>query len=106
MHALSHVTGGGLAANLARVLPVGVGADLDRSTWSPAPVFDLVAAAGGIARGELERTLNMGVGMVAVLAPDDADAAVQLLHEGGLQAWVCGVVTGGDPGVRLRGGHP
>ena len=106
VHCMSHVTGGGLAANLARVLPDGVGAELDRGTWSPAPVFDLVATAGGIARDEIERTLNMGVGMVAVVAPDDANSAVGLLRERGLPAWVCGEIGAGEPGVRLRGEHP
>jgi phosphoribosylformylglycinamidine cyclo-ligase len=106
VHAMSHVTGGGLAANLARVLPSGLGADLDRGTWSPAPVFDLVASVGGIARDEVERTLNMGVGMVAVVAPTVADAAVGLLRERGLTAWECGSVAAGEPGVRLHGEHP
>ena len=106
VHAMSHITGGGLAANLSRVLPDGVGAELARATWSPAPVFDLVATAGGIGRDEIERTLNMGVGMVTVVAPDDADSAVGLLRERGLPAWVCGEVAAGEPGVRLRGEHP
>ena len=106
VHAMSHVTGGGLAANLARVLPSGLGADLDRGTWSPAPVFDLVASVGGIARDEVERTLNMGVGMVAVVDPTAADAAVRLLRERGLTAWECGSVAAGEPGVRLHGEHP
>ena len=79
VHAFSHVTGGGLAANLARVLPGGLSASVDRSTWSPAPVFGLVQDAGRVARPELEKTLNMGVGMVAVMAADAADAAVRLL---------------------------
>ena len=64
-HAMAHVTGGGLAANLARVLPPGVVATIDRSTWTPHPVFGLVGALGDVPEAELERTLNMGVGMVA-----------------------------------------
>ncbi len=80
VHAFSHVTGGGLAANLARVLPAGLGATVDRATWSPAPVFGLVGDVGGVAVDELERTLNMGVGMVAVVAADDADRAVRAAH--------------------------
>jgi phosphoribosylformylglycinamidine cyclo-ligase len=106
VHAFSHVTGGGLAANLARVLPAGLSATVDRSTWSPAPVFGLVAEQGGVERGELERTLNMCVGMVAVVAPDDADAAVRLLGGRGVPAWVAGRVATGDGSTALTGSHP
>jgi phosphoribosylformylglycinamidine cyclo-ligase len=95
VHAFSHVTGGGLAANLARVLPAGVTADVDRSSWTPPPVFELVRSVGQVAADELERTLNMGVGMVAVVAPGDADSAVRLLQGRGVDAWVCGSVTAG-----------
>jgi len=106
VRAMSHVTGGGLAANLARVLPDGVGAELDRSSWTPGPVFGLVAAVGEVARAEVEATLNMGVGMVAVVAPDAAGAAVDLLDQRGVAAWICGETTAGDGDVRLRGEHP
>ncbi|MDQ4007585.1 MAG: phosphoribosylformylglycinamidine cyclo-ligase [Actinomycetota bacterium] len=103
VHAMAHVTGGGLAANLARVLPDGVSAHVDRATWSPQPVFDLVAAVGGVERAELEATLNMGVGMVAVVDPADADRAVALLGESDVPAWVCGEVTAGEGDVALSG---
>ena len=118
-HAMSHVTGGGLAANLERVLPDGVGATVDRGSWTPQPVFDLVRRVGAVEEADLERTLNCGVGMVAVTAPQDADRAVSLLRGHGLEAWVCGEVTpapdgaargssGTVPGgaVRLTGVHP
>jgi phosphoribosylformylglycinamidine cyclo-ligase len=95
VHAFSHVTGGGLAANLARVLPAGVTADVDRSSWTPPPVFELVRSVGQVAADELERTLNLGVGMVAVVAAGDADSAVRLLQGRGVDAWVCGSVTAG-----------
>jgi phosphoribosylformylglycinamidine cyclo-ligase len=101
VHAMSHVTGGGLAANLARVLPSGLSARLDRSTWTPAPVFGLVGALGGVAQAELERTLNMGVGMVAVVPAPAADDAVALLTERGVPAWVAGEVVKGDGSVAL-----
>ena len=96
VHAFSHVTGGGLAANLARVLPAGVTATVDRSTWTPPPVFGLVGALGGVPRGDLERTLNNGVGMVAVVAAGAADAAVDRLARSGVAAWVLGTVTGDE----------
>jgi phosphoribosylformylglycinamidine cyclo-ligase len=97
LHALAHVTGGGLAANLARVLPGGVHAVVDRGTWRPAPVFDLVARLGGVPRADLERTLNLGVGMVAVLDPGRAVEAVERLAARGVPAWVVGTVAGGAP---------
>jgi phosphoribosylformylglycinamidine cyclo-ligase len=95
LHALSHVTGGGLAANLARVLPDGVHAVVDRGTWQPPAVFEVVARLGGVPRADLERTLNLGVGMVAVVAPGGADAAVQRLAARGLRAWLLGSVAAG-----------
>ena len=97
LHALAHVTGGGLAANLARVLPAGVHAVVDRGTWRPPPVFDLVARLGGVPRADLERTLNLGVGMVAVLDPGRAVEAVEWLVARGVPAWVLGRVAGGAP---------
>jgi len=106
VHAMAHVTGGGFAANLARVLPPGLAAAVDRSTWTPPPVFGLVGRLGTVARDELERTLNMGVGMAAVVAPDGADAALALLAAHGVPAWVCGVVREGSDGVQLSGSHP
>ena len=99
LHAVSHVTGGGLAANLARVLPKGLRATVDRSSWTPAPVFGLVARLGGVPRADLERTLNLGVGMVAVVAADVADAAVARLTARGLPAWVLGTVATEPDGV-------
>ncbi|MFM7147697.1 MAG: phosphoribosylformylglycinamidine cyclo-ligase, partial [Actinomycetales bacterium] len=62
VHAFSHVTGGGLAANLARVLPVDLACDIDRGSWSPLPIFDVIGASGGVEQAELERTFNMGIG--------------------------------------------
>jgi phosphoribosylformylglycinamidine cyclo-ligase len=109
VHAMSHVTGGGLAANLARVLPVEVAVTIDRSTWTPAPVFDLVRTVGQVDQADLEQTLNCGVGMVAVVAPDDADRAVAALASHDVRAWVAGEVTRAEgPGgtVDLVGQHP
>ena len=108
--AMSHITGGGLAANLERVLPVELDAVLDRSSWSLPPVFRLVAETGGVSRDDLERTLNCGVGMVSLTAPHDADRAVALLAGHGIEAWVAGTVVPATPetGGRavLRGDHP
>lgn len=103
VHAMAHVTGGGLAANLARVLPEGLTVTLDRSTWAPAPIFGLVGGHGKVDHKDLEATLNMGVGMAALVAAADVDRAVRLLAERGLPAWIGGVIQRGDSGVRLAG---
>ncbi|MGN6251711.1 MAG: phosphoribosylformylglycinamidine cyclo-ligase [Marmoricola sp.] len=104
-HAMSHVTGGGLAANLERVLPAHLSATVDRGTWTLPPVFGLVQEVGTVATADLERTLNCGVGMVALTASDDVDAALGLLGARGVDAWVAGEVAAGDGGVTLVGRH-
>ncbi|WP_062208898.1 phosphoribosylformylglycinamidine cyclo-ligase [Streptomyces sp. NBRC 109706] len=108
IHAFAHVTGGGLANNLARVLPEGLGATIDRASWSPAPVFGVVGEVGRVARAELERTLNMGVGMVAVLPPEAVDPALAVLADRGVPAWVAGeigTVHADDESVTLSGDY-
>ncbi len=96
VHALSHVTGGGLAANLARVLPAGLVAGVDRGSWTVPPVFAVVRELGGVPWSDLEKTLNLGVGMVAVAAPDAVAGVLAHSAELGLGAWVLGEVTGLD----------
>ncbi len=98
VHSMSHVTGGGIAANLARVLPASAAVDLDRSSWSPPAVCSLVAELGRVERAELERTFNMGIGMIAVVAAGSAAAALARLGARGVDAWVCGSVRGRQPG--------
>ncbi|OPF81261.1 phosphoribosylformylglycinamidine cyclo-ligase [Streptomyces antioxidans] len=109
VHAFSHITGGGLANNLARVIPEGLRAVVDRSTWAPAPVFRLVGEAGSVERPELEKTLNMGVGMVAVVPADSVDVALTTLADRGVEAWVGGEITertaGDAEAVTLTGDH-
>jgi phosphoribosylformylglycinamidine cyclo-ligase len=108
-HAMSHVTGGGLAANLHRVMPVELRATVDRRTWTPQPVFDFVRRTGDVPQFDLEATLNCGVGMVALTDPEDVDTAIAVLAEHGVRAWVAGEV-GVDPelggSVELVGQHP
>jgi phosphoribosylformylglycinamidine cyclo-ligase len=109
-HAMSHVTGGGLAANLARVVPDDVSVRVDRSTWTRPAVFSLVADVGDVAQADLEQALNIGVGMVALVAPESADDAVRLLAEHGVDAWIAGDVAAAEvhgPGgsVTLTGAH-
>ncbi|UAL29207.1 phosphoribosylformylglycinamidine cyclo-ligase [Nocardioides rotundus] len=106
-HAMSHVTGGGLAANLARVMPEGLTAVVDRSTWTPGPVFELVRSVGDLAQADLEATLNCGVGMVALVDAEGVDASVAALRGRGIEAWVAGRVEAaeGAETVRMVGQH-
>jgi phosphoribosylformylglycinamidine cyclo-ligase len=101
VHAMAHITGGGLAANLARVLPDGLGARLERGSWTPPAVFALLAGLG-VPPAEMDRTFNMGVGMAVVLPEPQVEAALALLAERAVPAWRLGDVEQGDA-VRLVG---
>ena len=92
VHALSHITGGGLAANVARVLPAGLIADVDRSSWTVPPVFSTVRELGSVPWEDLEGTLNLGVGMVAVVEPGVVDAVLRVAEGSDIPAWVLGEV--------------
>ena len=96
VHSLSHVTGGGIAANLARVLPRGSWVELDRSTWSPAPVFRVLNDLAGTTLESTEGTWNLGIGFFAVVAADAASDVVAALGALGLPAWRAGTVAIGD----------
>ncbi|MEM8851552.1 MAG: phosphoribosylformylglycinamidine cyclo-ligase [Pseudomonadota bacterium] len=102
VHALAHITGGGLTENLPRVLPDGLGARVDLSAWTAPPVFGWLAQTGGIARDEMLKTFNCGIGMVAVVAPDRADALADLLAGQGERVCRLGAVTEGA-GVTYTG---
>ncbi|KOV49086.1 phosphoribosylformylglycinamidine cyclo-ligase [Streptomyces sp. H021] len=101
VHAYSHITGGGLAANLARVIPDHLHATVDRSTWTPGAIFDLVGKAGQVEQLELEKTLNMGVGMMAVVPAESVDVTLTALADRGVDAWVAGEIL--DRGDRTEG---
>mgnify|MGYP000933355558 FL=1 len=92
VHALSHITGGGLAANVARVLPAGLIADVDRASWTVPPVFSTVRELGSVPWEDLEGTLNLGVGMVAVVEPGVVDAVLRVAEGSEIPAWVLGEV--------------
>ena len=99
-HAFSHITGGGLANNLARVIPAGRKSRLERDSWNPPAIFRLVQQVGRVSQADIEATLNMGVGMVAILPETGVDAAVALLGSRGIDAWVLGRIESHDgPGV-------
>src|SRR5699024_6933410 len=90
VRAFSHITGGGLAANLARVLPAHLVATVDRTSWQVPAVFDVVRSLGEVPWPDLEGTLNLGVGMIAIVAADGADETLRLLGERGVPAWALG----------------
>ncbi len=100
VHAFSHVTGGGIAANLARVLPKNLAADLYRQTWAPAEIFNLICSEGNVAQHDAEKTFNMGIGMFAVVPQDSVDGALEILGSREVDAWVCGSVRDRNAGEK------
>ncbi|MEP6599113.1 MAG: phosphoribosylformylglycinamidine cyclo-ligase [Actinomycetota bacterium] len=103
--AFAHITGGGLAGNLSRVLPAGVDAVVDRATWTPAPVFDLIAQVGRVDRQQLELTFNLGVGMVAVVPAEREADALALLADRNVPAWRLGETRPGHATVQMAGSY-
>jgi phosphoribosylformylglycinamidine cyclo-ligase len=99
LHALAHITGGGVPGNLPRVLPDGLGARVERGSWTPPELFQVLARGGDVEQEEMDRVFNMGVGMIAITAPDRAEGAVRALREAGESAWLMGEVEKGT-GVR------
>lgn len=106
VHALSHITGGGLLDNIPRVLPEGCKAVIDTRSWSLPPVFQWLQSAGGVDSREMYRTFNCGVGMVIALPEAQAQEAVAQLNDAGERAFVIGQIataSGGEPRVELQG---
>jgi phosphoribosylformylglycinamidine cyclo-ligase len=101
IHAFAHITGGGLAANLARSLSPSCDAVLQRSSWTPPPIFSVLESYGRVPREEMDKTFNQGVGMVAIVAHAHADAALRLLDERGVPAWRLGEVIPGSGAARF-----
>lgn len=99
---LAHVTGGGIPENLDRILPAGVGARIDARAWPRPPIFDLIAAEGPVDQAEMERTFNLGIGMIAVVAPGDVPATLVLLERAGHRAFEIGQTAAGE-GIQIRG---
>lgn len=101
LHSVSHITGGGIAANIARVLPEHVTAEIERGSWPRLPIFDLIQQVGEVASHDMERTFNLGLGMVAIVSAQAADRVVHSLNQRGVAASVIGVVrkrTAGEVG--------
>ena len=105
VRAFAHVTGGGIPGNLSRILPEDADAVVDRSTWRPQPIFDLVQTKGRIEGPEMESTFNMGVGMFAVVAPQDADRALAFFAARKVDAWQAGEIIEGTGMVQMLGSY-
>jgi phosphoribosylformylglycinamidine cyclo-ligase len=95
VRALGHITGGGFPGNIPRVLPEGLGARLRRGSWEVPPVFRLIQKGGGVPDEEMERTFNMGIGMVVVVAPGDLHEVEHSLERRGETSFVIGRVVAG-----------
>jgi phosphoribosylformylglycinamidine cyclo-ligase len=103
VHAMAHITGGGLPENLPRVLPEGLTATIELGSWRRPAVFDWLQSEGGIADAELYRTFNCGLGMAVVLPSAAAERAVALLAAHGEHAWIAGRIEAGERRVVLAG---
>lgn len=106
VHALAHVTGGGLAANLARVLPADLDAVVRRETWLPPAIFGWIARQGPVEELEMEATFNQGIGMFAIMPNDSVAPAVALLAGFDIDCWLVGSVQPGAGRAYLTGAHP
>ena len=98
LHALAHVTGGGIAGNLVRVLPPSVEAVVDAGSWPWPPLFRVLMRFGQVRRDEMRRVFNLGVGMIAVVARDDVEAVIRAAERAHVQAWIIGEIRPGPAG--------
>jgi phosphoribosylformylglycinamidine cyclo-ligase len=104
--ALAHITGGGLLDNVPRVLPDGIGADLDANAWRAPEVFDWLAETGAIAGSEMAHAFNCGIGMTVITAPGDATEIAALLTAEGENVTQIGTVVArgpGEPEIKISG---
>ena len=101
VHAFAHITGGGLAANLARSLPPSCDAVVERAAWTPPPIFSVLESYGRVPTAEMDKTFNQGVGMTAIVGASHADATMRLLAERGVEGWPIGEVVSGSGTVKL-----
>lgn len=101
LHAIAHITGGGIPGNLDRALPADQDAVVDARSWVIPPVFDELARAGSVAREEMFRVFNMGIGMIVILPPAVADTVIQSARLAGIDAWVAGEMRHGSGNVTI-----
>jgi phosphoribosylformylglycinamidine cyclo-ligase len=103
MHALAHITGGGIPGNLVRILPAGCEAIVDPSSWQLPPLFAVLQHGGQISTDEMREVFNLGVGLIAVLPADAVAAAQAAARAAGVGSWPMGEVRRGSPAVRFTG---
>jgi phosphoribosylformylglycinamidine cyclo-ligase len=101
IHALAHITGGGIPGNLGRSLPAGKRATVEKGSWNVPPVFKFLQRAGKVTEDEMYRVFNMGLGMIAVVPPEEVTAVRKAATNGGVETWIVGEIVGGE-GVTLR----
>ena len=101
VHALAHITGGGIGGNLVRVLPEGCEAVVAAGSWEWPPVFRVLKTAGGVSVHEMRRVFNLGIGMIAVVARDDVDDTRRAAERAGVRSWIIGEIVPGKRGVRF-----
>ena len=102
VHGMAHITGGGLLENIIRVVPDGLGIEIDSGAWALPAVFEWLQREGRLAREEMWRTFNCGIGFTVLLGEDQAAAAIQALGQGGLAAQVIGRVVQSSDAPRVR----
>ena len=102
VHAFAHITGGGLTENIPRVIPEGLGVEIDSASWPRPVIFEWLMQEGNVALPEMYRTFNMGIGMVACIAAGDESRTLAALQAAGEQAWRIGRVARGVNGVVIR----
>jgi phosphoribosylformylglycinamidine cyclo-ligase len=101
VHAMAHITGGGLLENVDRVLPKSLDAVIDLSSWKVPGVFRVLQEAGSVEPAEMVRTFNMGVGMVVICAPSDVKAVLSATSQAGVAGWTLGSLNPGSGAVIL-----
>jgi len=99
---ISHITGGGFYENIPRSIPDGLGAEIDRSAVKVLPIFDLIAKTGNISERDMFNTFNMGVGMSVVVAPEDAEKALEILNAQGENAYVIGKIVASSDKITIH----
>ena len=101
LKAFAHITGGGFIDNIPRVLPKNCDAVIRKGSWEMLPIFRIVAARGDVSEDELYQVFNMGIGLTAIVAPDEADAALKFIRAQRHKAWIIGAVTRGTGIARI-----
>ncbi len=101
VHGMAHITGGGIAGNLVRVLPSTVEAVIDSRSWVWPPVFRFLMGAGGISEAEMREVFNIGVGLLVAVPPGEVDRVRQAARTVGIETWIAGDIRAGQRGVRF-----